>query len=186
MKRGVFLDRDGVLVPDVGYPHKISDAVPLNDVAPALVRLQRAEYELIVVSNQSGVGRGLFPLKDVELFNAALCANLREAGVNLGLKDFHICPHAPDQDCDCRKPKPGLLLKAARERSLDLSQSFLIGDKETDVEAARAAGVQPILLNREKGALPFGEVPFARNLIDATDLILEKVSGTGLVAGRRV
>jgi histidinol-phosphate phosphatase family protein len=174
----IFLDRDGVLVADIGYPHKIVDAIPLDNVSSALSRLQKAGFELVVVSNQSGVGRGLFSSEDVARFNAALCSNLSGEGVKLTVEDFYICPHAPGDSCDCRKPKPGLLLRAASERSLDLSRSFLIGDKETDIEAAKAAGVHPILLTRGRNILPTGEMLVAADLAQAVDLIFKVNSST--------
>ncbi|HKD79582.1 MAG TPA: HAD family hydrolase [Candidatus Angelobacter sp.] len=177
-RAAVFLDRDGVLIADTGYPHEISDAVPLDSVPPALSRLQQAGFQLVVVSNQSGVGRGLFSSEDVARFNAALCANLDCAGVKLAVDDFFICPHAPNENCDCRKPKPGLLLRAAMERSLDLSRSFLIGDKESDVQAANAAGVQPILLVRERSILSTAKTLVAADLAQAVDLICKVNSST--------
>jgi len=174
---GVFLDRDGVLVPDIGYPHNISDAEPLADVVPALLRLQSAGYVFVVVSSQSGVGRGLFSLDDVARFNAVLCDKLAREGVNLALKDFYVCPHSPDQGCDCRKPKPGLLFRAAQGHSIDLSKSFLVGDKDSDMEAALAAGVRPILLDRGKRVLSTRLTLLAADLIEAADLILGTVPG---------
>jgi D-glycero-D-manno-heptose 1,7-bisphosphate phosphatase len=177
-RAGVFLDRDGVLVADTGYPHEISGAIPLDNVSSALSRLQHAGFELVVVSNQSGVGRGLFSSEDVVRFNAALCANLGQAGVRLAVEDFYICPHAPDENCDCRKPKPGLLLRAARERSLDLPRSFLIGDKKTDVEAAHAAGIQPILLASGRNIISTDKTLVAGDLAQAVELICKVHAST--------
>lgn len=151
-QQALFLDRDGVLNPDVGYTHKPEDAILFPDVVPSLLEVQRMGFLIVVVSNQSGIGRGHFSPADSKSFNALLTRRLNEEGIRIQLENFYICPHSPDDKCDCRKPNPGLLLKAAEERKLDLSRSFLIGDKESDVEAGRRAGVFTILLNRE--ALP--------------------------------
>ena len=150
MKRGaaVFLDRDGVLNSDVGYPHRLADAVIFDDVVPALRRIQDAGYVLLVVSNQSGVARGFFTLHEVSRFNRTIAKQLHDANIRVTSKNFYVCPHGPRDECSCRKPKPGLLLKAARQHGIDLRRSFTVGDEETDIEAGRRAGTHTILLNR--------------------------------------
>ncbi|HOX59273.1 MAG TPA: HAD family hydrolase [Verrucomicrobiota bacterium] len=145
----IFFDRDGVLNPDSGYPHRPEDAILFPDVADALRRVQQLGYMIVVVSNQSGVGRGLFSEAEALQFNALLAAQLRLCGVHLAMDQFYICPHTPDEKCDCRKPKPGLLLRAVSELNIDLTQSFAVGDHESDIEAAYAAGVRAVLLNRD-------------------------------------
>jgi D-glycero-D-manno-heptose 1,7-bisphosphate phosphatase len=148
--RAIFLDRDGVINPDTGHPHRTADAVLFPDVAPGLLRLQEAGYRLVVVSNQSGVARGLFELDQVVRFNAVLVAALNREGVSIQIEHFFVCPHAPADRCQCRKPKPGLLVAAAESLDLSFGGSFLVGDAESDVEAGRAAGVATILLNRHR------------------------------------
>src|SRR5262249_47576785 len=142
LKPAVFLDRDGVLNLDVGYPHLLRDAVLYPDVIPALLKIQRAGYVLLVVSNQSGIGRGLFDVNTVCRFNDAVAKQLRKGGVRINRRNFYICPHGPRDGCDCRKPRPGLLLAAARKRRIDLRASFTIGDSESDIEAGRRAGTR--------------------------------------------
>lgn len=151
-RRAVFLDKDGTLIENVPY-----------NVDPALVRLapgaeeglpalHRAGYELIVVSNQSGVARGFFPESALAAVEARLRQLLNELCVPLA--GFYYCPHHPRGEaaayaiaCDCRKPQPGLLARAARDRDIDLSHSWLIGDILDDIEAGRRAGCQTILID---------------------------------------
>ncbi|MBI4702781.1 MAG: HAD family hydrolase [Deltaproteobacteria bacterium] len=145
---GVFFDRDGVLNPDVGYPHRAADATLFPDVADGLRRIQQAGYILVVTSNQSGIGRGLFSEEESRLFNALLAEQLRQRGVDLPQGRFYVCPHPPDAGCECRKPRPGLFLRAAGDLDIDLARSLAVGDREIDVQAARAAGVRACLLDR--------------------------------------
>lgn len=148
-RAAVFLDRDGVLNEDLGYVHRVEDLRLLSGVPEALIELRRRGYLLLVVTNQSGVARGHFGLDDVERFHAAVAAELARSGA--GLDGFYVCPHLPDgavaryrQTCDCRKPAPGLVLRAASEHGVDLTRSFLVGDKPDDIECAVRAGVTGI------------------------------------------
>ncbi len=152
MARAVFLDKDGTLIEDVPY-----------NVAPALIRLtagagealrrlQDAGYRLIVVSNQSGVARGLFTEEALRPVEAHLKALLAEYGV--ALDGFYYCPHHPTGtipqyavQCECRKPAPGMLLQAAADHGITLEQSWMVGDILNDIEAGRRAGCRTILLD---------------------------------------
>ena len=138
MTRYVLLDRDGTLVRNVGYPHRLEDYELLEGVTAALVRLAGAGYRLAIVTNQSGIGRGYFGMADYERFQARLLADLAAAGVTIDAT--FLCPHAPDVGCPCRKPEPGLLWRARDELGADLARSWLIGDAASDIEAARRAG----------------------------------------------
>ena len=111
MSRFVFLDRDGTLVRDAGYVHRIEDYALLPGVVPALRRLAAAGFGLAVVTNQSGIGRGLFSLADYHAFERHLEADLARQGVPLAASFF--CPHRPDEGCACRKPAPGLQIGRA-------------------------------------------------------------------------
>ena len=172
--RAVFLDRDGVITPDIGYPHRVKDAVLFPDVIPALRRIQAAGYLVLMVTNQSGVGRGRYPLSAVLEFNEKLRRQINAAGINVSESDIYVCPHAPEDHCICRKPKPGLLIRAAKEHSLALENSFLIGDKESDVLAGRRAGVTTILLDREARAASSKSKSdfFASDLGNAAGIVL--------------
>lgn len=139
----VFLDRDGTLIEDVGYPRD-PEAVRLLAGAPeALAALRRAGFALVVVSNQSGIGRGLVSREEADAVHARFVAELRACGVELD--DVRYCPHAPEDGCACRKPAAGLLLDSAHELGLDLGRSFMVGDKPADVEAGRTAGCRTVL-----------------------------------------
>jgi histidinol-phosphate phosphatase family protein len=175
--RAVLLDRDGVINPDVGHPHRPEDAVLFADVGPALARIQQAGYALAVVSNQSGIGRGYFGVEDVIRFNGRLVAALQRHGVVIELDNFFICPHAPDENCACRKPQPGLIRAAAERLALDLSRSVLIGDAESDVMAGRAAGVATILLDRRGSVESTGADWRCRDLLEAA-ILIDQISPT--------
>lgn len=144
MTRAVFLDRDGTVNEEVGYLGHPDGLRLLPGVTAALAALQAAGWQLVIVSNQSGVGRGLFPLDAVAAVDARLRALLAAAGVRLTAS--YYCPHAPWESCDCRKPAPGLLLRAAADLGIDLSRSYMVGDQPRDVAAGRAAGCRTILL----------------------------------------
>lgn len=138
MKRYVFLDRDGTLVRDTGYPHRPEDYELLPGVEQALRRLCAAGYRLAIVTNQSGIGRGYFGEADFERFQALLLADLAAAGVAID-RTYH-CPHTPAEGCGCRKPAPGMLWRARDELGADLAASWMVGDGAVDVELAARAG----------------------------------------------
>jgi histidinol-phosphate phosphatase family protein len=144
MTRAVFLDRDGTVNEEVGYLGRPEGLRLLPGVTAALAALQAAGWQLIIVSNQSGVGRGLFPQAAVEAVDARLRELLAAAGVRLTAS--YYCPHAPWESCLCRKPAPGLLLRAAADLGIDLPRSYMVGDAPRDVAAGRAAGCRTILL----------------------------------------
>ena len=143
-RRAVFLDRDGTLNREVGYIGDPADLVLVAGVGEALRPLAAAGYALVVVSNQSAIGRGIFTAEQVAAVNARLVTGLAAEG--LALDGVFVCPHAPVDDCACRKPRPGLFLQARDALDLDLATSWMIGDNAKDVAAARAAGVRPILV----------------------------------------
>lgn len=144
LRRAAFLDRDGVINVDRGYVHRIEDFEFIDGVPQALARLQRAGWALVVVTNQSGIGRGRFSEADYQRLSAHLRSELRRSGVELDAV-VH-CPHRPDEGCDCRKPAPGMLLRAAAALGLDLPASVMVGDKLADLQAGRAAGVARCVL----------------------------------------
>jgi histidinol-phosphate phosphatase family protein len=138
VSRFVFLDRDGTLVRDVGYPHRDEDYALLPGVVTGLRRLARAGFRLAIVTNQSGIGRGMFGEREFRRFQDRLLADLAAAGLHI--EATYHCPHRPDEGCACRKPAPGLLQRAAAELDADLARSWVIGDSERDVELAQRAG----------------------------------------------
>ena len=181
-RAAVFLDKDGTLVVDVPY-NVDPDLIRLTPGAvDGLRALHAAGYLLIVVSNQSGVARGYFEESAIEAVEARLRAMLAAAGVPLA--GFYYCPHHPDGPveryavaCECRKPAPGLVERAAREHGIDLGRSWLVGDILHDVEAGRRAGCRTILLDvgheTEWGLTPARTPDFmAPTLLDAAHLVL--------------
>lgn len=159
MRPAAFLDRDGVLnhrIPGDTYVTRPEELRVLPHAAEGVRELARRGYLTVVVTNQRGVGRGLMSLADLEAVHARLRAELAAGGARLD--GIYACPHDRDAGCECRKPRPGLLLRAARELGIDLARSLLVGDSERDLEAGRAAGV-PLLFRIEsdgdlRAALP--------------------------------
>ena len=153
-----FLDRDGVLNVDHGYVHR-PERLEWVAGAPEAVRLlNEAGIPVIVITNQSGVARGYFGETDVQQFHAHVQEQLRARGAHVDA--FYYCPHHPQGTvaefaiaCDCRKPKPGMLERAARDFAIDRKRSFLIGDKDDDVAAAAAFGVRGIKFDAKTQSL---------------------------------
>lgn len=136
----VFLDRDGTLMHDADYCSRPDQVRVFDGVASALRQLKKAGYKIIVITNQSGIGRGFFTEKEYRTVEAEVSRQLGN-----GLIDAtYFCPDAPGQPSECRKPAPGMVLQAAREHNVDISLSFLVGDKEIDAECAHNAGVRAI------------------------------------------
>ncbi len=146
MRPAVFLDRDGVLNEDLGYIHRIEDFRLFAGTGRALRRLHEAGYLLFLVTNQSGIGRGYFTLDAMERLHGFLESELRPHGVRLSR--IYFAPEAPDQPSRGRKPSPRFLLDARDEFGVDLSQSYMIGDKLADLECGWNAGVRRSLLVR--------------------------------------
>ena len=144
-----FLDRDGVLNVDHGYAHRIDQLDWVDGAAGAVRLLNEAGYTVIVVTNQSGIARGLYSEADVHAFHAHMQDVLKTQGARIDA--FYHCPHHPDGrvtgfavECDCRKPGTGMLQQATREWPLDLTRSFLIGDRDGDMEAAKAFNIRGV------------------------------------------
>jgi D-glycero-D-manno-heptose 1,7-bisphosphate phosphatase len=148
-RKTVFLDRDGTIVVQRHYLADPSDVMLEAGVGQALVRLVLAGFRLIVVSNQSGVGRGYFESTALSAVTGRLRDLLEFEGVQIA--GWYYCPHAPSDNCACRKPGVGLLRQADQDFPVDWATSFLIGDSRSDAEAAAAAGVTPVLLGTGQG-----------------------------------
>src|SRR5581483_7237156 len=145
MNRAVFLDRDGVVIEDPGYLTDPEGVVLLPGVLEALARLRADGWRLVVVSNQSGIARGMLTEERLAEIQARLAELLAAGGVTLD--GIYYCPHHPQgnvaayrRECDCRKPAPGMLLQASRDLDLDITSSWMVGDKYSDAAAGRAAG----------------------------------------------
>ena len=152
----VFLDRDGVINEQMGYINHESRFVLLPGVGEAIRRLNRAGLAVVVATNQSGLARGYFPESLLKAVHEKLRNELARAGARLD--GIHVCPHLPEakvaafrRDCDCRKPKPGLLLRAAADLGLDLSRSYMVGDRYQDIRCGLAAGTKTVLVRTGYG-----------------------------------
>jgi D-glycero-D-manno-heptose 1,7-bisphosphate phosphatase len=137
--RAFFLDRDGVVNTDHGYVSCVEDFHFMEGLFPVLRSLSAQGYLLVVVTNQSGIGRGYYTDEDFQKLTVWMRRRLSDEGIELAA--VYRCPHRPEAGCDCRKPAPGMLLQAQRELDLDLSASWMVGDKESDMQAAEAAGI---------------------------------------------
>ncbi len=163
--RAAFLDRDGVINIDHGYVWRIEDFAFVEGVLPAAAQLARSGYAIVVVTNQAGIGRGMYGEEDFARLSAWMCARFADAGV--GIAGVYHCPHHPElalgemrRSCDCRKPAPGMLLRAARELRISLPDSVMFGDKCDDMAAARAAGVRlRVLLGKDGAQVPAQACP---------------------------
>lgn len=151
-ERALFLDRDGTLVHPRHYPSQAEDLVLFDRIQPGLRGLQSAGFRLVMITNQSGIARGLFTEEDLALMHASLCRSLDGLGVHLD--GIYYCPHhiegtipALSITCGCRKPRPGMLRQAAMDLDLDLSRSWFLGDILDDVEAGNRAGTRTVLVD---------------------------------------
>lgn len=139
------MDRDDTLMVDVKYCDNPDLVQLIPGSAEGIRSMRDAGYRIVVITNQSGVGRGYFTLETLAKVNDRLRRELRHKGADYDA--LYFCPHTPEDGCDCRKPKPGLLLRAASEMEIDLACSFAIGDRDLDVEAGKAAGTRTILVS---------------------------------------
>lgn len=152
MYPAIFLDRDGVIIENrQTYVRSWEDVEIYPQALAALVQAKSTPYKLVIVTNQSAVGRGIIPLAIAWEVNNRLVETIEYAGGRID--GVFMCPHAPHENCECRKPKPGLLLQAARQLSLDLSRSVMIGDALSDLLAGQAAGIPlTVLVRTGRGA----------------------------------
>jgi histidinol-phosphate phosphatase family protein len=168
-RRALFCDRDGTLIHDAGYPSDPALVCLMPGAAEALTELKRRGFLLVVVSNQSGVGRGLVTPEQAARVHERFVALLAEQGVELD--GVCYCPHSPDAGCACRKPSPGMLLQMAERLRIDLGRSWMVGDKVSDVETGQKAGCRTWRLKSDDGGRAWSEVlRIIRGSSEATDL----------------
>src|SRR5262249_33434445 len=149
LRPAAFLDRDGTILDELGYLNHPSRFRMLPGAADAIARLNEGGFPVIVVTNQSGVGRGYFPESVVTEVNALMQREIERVGGKLTA--IYHCPHASSVECDCRKPKPGMVERAAREHGLDVVRSFFVGDRRSDVQLGHHAGGKSILVRTGYG-----------------------------------
>jgi D-glycero-D-manno-heptose 1,7-bisphosphate phosphatase len=186
----VFIDRDGTLTEEVGYVNHPSRLRLLPQSGVAVRRLNQAGIAVVVVTNQAGIARGYFSPEVLAAVNATLVSQLKDEGAHLD--GVYVCPHHPTEGeapyrlvCDCRKPKPGLLLRAASDLGLDLGRSTLVGDKGSDLVAARAVGARAVLVltgyglgewEYRRSALPVQPDHVADDLLGAADWVIKELA----------
>jgi len=153
MTKVLFLDRDGVINEDIGYLHKINQNRFIDSIFDICLYFQSKGYKIVVITNQSGIGRKLFSLKDFEKFNTWMLSEFRKRDIEI--LDVLFCPHSPEDNCGCRKPLPGMFHRAIKKYNVNISQSWLIGDSERDITAALSSGIEnTVLLNEEQNTQP--------------------------------
>jgi D-glycero-D-manno-heptose 1,7-bisphosphate phosphatase len=175
LRPAIFLDRDGVINREAGYVHTVDEFRFIEGVFDACRQMTKAGYRLIVITNQAGIARGYYTENDFHELTAWMLGEFRQQGIEID--GVYYCPHHPvhgvgdyGRDCDCRKPAPELILRAAREHSLDLGHSVLVGDKVTDIEAGRAAGVACCVL-------VLSGHPLSREDLDKADTVFDDLCG---------
>lgn len=178
----VFLDRDGTVSLDLpgGYLHKPEDLVLITGAAEAIRRLNELGVKVLIITNQSGVGRGYFKEEDVWKVNTRLEALLAVEGAYID--GIYYCPHHPGDACSCRKPEGGLAIEAAGDHGIDLSRSFVVGDKASDVLLAWGLGARGVLVMTGEGPAELGKMErkpdhVAPQLKEAVDWIIGELEG---------
>jgi len=178
---GLFLDRDGVINEECNYLHDPKDLVMIPGVAQAIAAINRRGVPVIVVTNQAGIGRGYYDVPAYESVNRAITEILAASAARVDA--WYFCPHRPDAGCACRKPLPGMLLSAERDLNLDLRRSLLVGDKDSDLQAARAVGARTVLVRTGYGreverALVAGGSALADHICDSLGEALPYLEAT--------
>ena len=192
MQKAVFLDRDGTIARDVHYCRRVEDFEILPHVPEAIRLLNQEEFKVVVITNQSGIARGYFSEATLSLIHRKMVTTLGQGGAHIDA--VYVCPHHPDDGCDCRKPSPTLVFRAAADIGIALDQSYMIGDDPKDIKAGRAAGCRTILLTADpthrredlQGVCDHA----AADLFDAVGWLLEDANGrsprgTPAAKGRR-
>ena len=142
----IFLDRDGVINKDTGYLFKIADFEFIEGIFDACLYFHHLGYKIIIISNQSGIGRGYYNENDYHKLTKWMLGQFNKNSIKI--LDTFYCPHSPDLFCECRKPKPGMFLEAKNKYNIDMNNSWMIGDKEVDIKAANLAGITNTILVR--------------------------------------
>ena len=145
-KKTIFLDRDGVINREAQYLYKIDDFEFIDGIFDACLHFQNLGYQIIIITNQSGISRGYYTESDYQKVTRWMLAQFEKN--NIDILDIFYCPHGPNSTCDCRKPNPGMFIEAKAKHNIDMTKSWMIGDKEVDVIAANSAGIDNTILVR--------------------------------------
>ncbi|WP_461366418.1 D-glycero-alpha-D-manno-heptose-1,7-bisphosphate 7-phosphatase [Candidatus Darwinibacter acetoxidans] len=179
--KAVFLDRDGVINKSYGFrpPNNAEELVIFRGVPEAIRRLNEAGYLVFVVTNQGGVGLGYMTQEELDAIHAKLAREVAKGGGRF--TEIAACTHKPKEGCPCRKPKPGLILDLAKRYNVDLARSFMVGDRDMDIQAGKAAGTRTILIKSKEKTTEQADYS-CPSLLDASHLILE-LDAAGLACG---
>lgn len=174
MKRAVFLDRDGTMARDVHFCCRPEDLELFPDTAQAIRLLNEYGFKVIIVTNQSGIGRGYFTEEALAEMHLKMEGELAEEGARVD--GIYYCPHQPDDNCECRKPRPKLVLQAVRDFDIDLEHSFVVGDRQEDMDLGKTLGCRTVLVRRDESHLSRGTEVTAgaivSDLVEACRVIL--------------
>tara|TARA_B110000495_G_scaffold171504_1_gene159821 strand:+ start:562 stop:1056 length:495 start_codon:yes stop_codon:yes gene_type:complete len=152
MTKAIFLDRDGVINQErKDYVKKVEEFIILKNVSNAINLIKNHNFLVIIITNQSAVNRKLLTIKNLNKIHKNLQEYLKKH--NTSFDGVYFCPHTPNENCNCRKPKPGLIIQAVNDFKIEISQSFMIGDSKTDIQAAENAGCKGILLKKNQTLL---------------------------------
>tara|TARA_B110000305_G_C19349346_1_gene593429 strand:+ start:528 stop:1049 length:522 start_codon:yes stop_codon:yes gene_type:complete len=168
----IFLDRDGVINKEVNYLYKIDDFEFIDGVFEACQHFQELSYKIIIVTNQSGISRGLFTSNDYDLITKWMLNQFSKNGVDI--LDIFSCQHGPSSNCKCRKPKPGMFISADKKYSIDMINSWMIGDKESDIKAANNAGIENTILVKSGHTVQKSRAKFIINSIKNSIEVINK------------
>jgi histidinol-phosphate phosphatase family protein len=178
MNKAIILDRDGTLVDDPGYVHKVEDFKLLPGVVEGLKKLSK-EFVFVIITNQSGIGRGIHTEEDMDKFNEKLINELKKE--NIEIKKVYHCPHTPEEACDCRKPNTKYIGQASKEFNIDIRQSWVIGDHPHDIKMGVNSGCKAIYLLTGHGKKHFDDLEknsiksnfIAKDFLEAANFIAE-------------
>ena len=172
--RAIFLDRDGTInINEPEYIHTIKDFKFITGAISALKKLSKTDYKVIIVSNQSGIARGYYNQKDLEILHNWMLSEFKKKSIRID--KIYYCPHGPDDNCSCRKPKIGMFLEAVKDFDINLSKSWFIGDDKRDVIAGREANIKTIKIgDRMPENLKLEPNHYAKNLLEAVNVIITK------------
>ena len=140
----IFLDRDGVINREINYLHKQDEFEFIDDIFSVCHLFKKLQYEIIIITNQSGIARGFYKESEYQNLTKWMIDQFNKQGIDI-LDIFH-CPHGPESNCSCRKPKPGMLFAAKSKYNIDMTQSWMIGDKDSDISAANSAGIHQTIM----------------------------------------
>jgi len=169
--RVVFFDRDGTIIEDSHYLSKVKDLKVFEKSAQAIGLLNKSGYKVIIVTNQSGIGRGYYSRKDADEVNKELKKRLNENYAHID--NIYVCPHHPDDNCSCRKPKPGMLIRAKKDLNIDLKNSYIVGDKQCDIDLAKSINAKSIFVLSGQGKDVKGADYTAKDILAAAEWIIK-------------